>query len=562
MEQSIILSYNTLLETTFEYLKHIPITKWMILMTILNDMILTLIQSDILVRISNGNFSLLSVYLILHMVNPLCNYLLISPLTVTIVNNIRRKFVSDNYYRYNNLSFDSKVIKNYSSFEQVLTPAENSIRMMVDWGFPNVVSLVSCIMGLIWTFYQKNMLTLLFGVTIFFVPCYHFMIKSFQESYTNIHKSLRKARHRIMAKLQLDGISYQYKEYTPEYMIKSTNKVIDNDLEIESSWNRVSGTTTMTIEVTCVGIIWFCSNNVQDFMLFVIVLKQLSNAVQQANTFFTNYNRMKNDFDNYNEFWDGTSELGEPVKLDIKAQPHIEILKVSINRGDYNIGLCPDFGKFTIRPGQKILIDGPSGHGKSSFVKALFGLVTESQIELSFGQGKNFYHQVSDYFQEIKGVMPISKVSIQDIFKGESNFDTIEKYLQLAWSSDEYQRIYNQLSETKKMEEDSCFINVRHPFENEIGNKLSGGQTSRMILWQRGYDANINNKQIIVLDEPCPDVDFDTYIETITKFFNRYQDKLIIMIGHLCDCKRKALNADDLFDTELWIEKGEIKRRK
>ena len=135
---------------------------------------------------------------------------------------------------------------------------------------------------------------------------------------------------------------------------------------------------------------------------------------------------MKNDFDNYNEFWDGTSELGEPVKLDIKAQSHIEILKVSINRGDYNIGLCPDFGKFTIRPGQKILIEGPSGHGKSSFVKALFGLVTESQIELSFGQGKNFYHQVSDYFQEIKGVMPISKVSIQDIFKGESNFDTIE----------------------------------------------------------------------------------------------------------------------------------------
>ena len=33
------------------------------------------------------------------------------------------------------------------------------------------------------------------------------------------------------------------------------------------------------------------------------------------------------------------------------------------------------------------------------------------------------------------------------------------------------------------------------------------------------------------------------------------------MIGHLCDCKRKALNYDSLFDMELWINKGIIYRR-
>jgi len=76
----------------------------------------------------------------------------------------------------------------------------------------------------------------------------------------------------------------------------------------------------------------------------------------------------------------------------------------------------------------------------------------------------------------------------------------------------------------------------------EISEKISGGQKSRLILTLRGYETDIKNKGIIVLDEPCPDVDHDTYIEVMNTFFNHYNKCTIIMIGHLCMCKKASLN--------------------
>lgn len=571
----------SLFETCIYYLKQIHHTKYMIMLTILNDMVLTILMSDLLVRISNGSFNLVPFYLFGLVIGPILDGFLISPLTTHIVNHVRMNFIADSMHKYDSLSFDSKALKNYASFEQALNPAEQSIRMMIDWGLPNIISLFSSICGLIWTFYQKSLLELLMVLVVILSVCYYFVIRKLQNNFTSIHKKLRKIRHKIYAKMQLDGLSFQYKEYKPDHMIKSTNIVCQNDITIEQTWTRISSLTNVMIELMCACFIYISCHNISDFMLLSFVLKQLNNSISHANNFFTSYNRMKNDFDNYIDYWKNTELLNEPTKLDISSQDHIEIKNINIKRSDYLITMAPDFcfrkismdniyQPFIIKSGMKILIYGPSGHGKSSFVKALFGLASNSIVELSYGEGKNFYHQVSDYFQEIKGVMPISKVTIQDIFKGETDMDVIKKYLLKAWSQEEHERICKQLTNQNDKNKsndsnDKVIIDIekpKEPYKKKIGNRLSGGQTSRMILWQRGYDADINNKKIIILDEPCPDVDFDTYIKTINDFFQTYNDKLIIMIGHLCDCKRRSMNADKLFDMELCVEDGLIHRRK
>ena len=91
-----------------------------------------------------------------------------------------------------------------------------------------------------------------------------------------------------------------------------------------------------------------------------------------------------------------------------------------------------------------------------------------------------------------------------------------------------------------------------------INEKLSGGQKSRLILWTRGYNVDQNHKEIIILDEPCPDVDFDGYVDNLKRFYKKYQHCAILLIGHLCDCKRKSLEIN--FNLELWIEDGIIKK--
>ena len=75
-------------------------------------------------------------------------------------------------------------------------------------------------------------------------------------------------------------------------------------------------------------------------------------------------------------------------------------------------------------------------------------------------------------------------------------------------------------------------------------------------MWTRGYNVDILNKEIIILDEPCPDVDFDGYIDNLKRFYNKYKHCTIFLVGHLCDCKRNSLAIH--FDTELWIENGFI----
>lgn len=84
-----------------------------------------------------------------------------------------------------------------------------------------------------------------------------------------------------------------------------------------------------------------------------------------------------------------------------------------------------------IGPGMKMLWYGPTGHGKSTLRKALFGLI-DSKIQFSWGKPKNFYHLVADYFQEIKEKTPSSKTSIRDFFKGEESNSVIEEYLRFV----------------------------------------------------------------------------------------------------------------------------------
>jgi ABC-type dipeptide/oligopeptide/nickel transport system ATPase subunit len=546
--------------------------KYFIIITMLNGIAIRLIISELIIRLSSSesNFWLLKYYLGILVLSPIIGDFITPPLITNIVSNIQFSFVKDSLERYNRLSFDSKISRSYSSFEQILNPASWALRGLIDWGVPNLVSLMSSLFCVWWTFYNKQMLTELFIVIGFFAIIYKFVIRRIELSYTAIHKKNRKIRHQITARIQLNGIGFQYKEITPEFMIGMHQTIFTNDNMIEMAWSKVSGITNFLSQLSSAIIIWICCKNYSDFMLFAYVLIQFSSSIIQANHFITQFNRLKNDFENFVDFWKGSEEINEPKKLYIESQSQIQIKSVDIKRNDYSIHLNPIFRDFSIRQGMKILIEGPSGHGKSSFVKSLFGLVSGSKVDLSFGEGKNYYHQVSDYFQEIKGVMPITKVSIQDIFKGETNFVKIREYLINAWGDEEHQRICDSLlsSSTSDSDDESTeliktrtYITV-HPYQVEIKGKLSGGQISRMILWQRGFDADTNSKSIIILDEPIPDVDFSNYIDNLQRFYTKYQHKLIIMIGHLCECKRIALNADQFFDMELWIENGLINRRR
>ncbi|MBA3751067.1 MAG: ATP-binding cassette domain-containing protein, partial [Nitrosopumilus sp.] len=231
---------------------------------------------------------------------------------------------------------------------------------------------------------------------------------------------------------------------------------------------------------------------------------------------------------------------------------------VHVERGDaFKLRLASKCGKISLANGQKIYIEGPTGGGKSTFVKAILGLIPGA--DMNIGKPENYYHYVADYFQEIKEKMPSSKISIRNYFKDETNDKTIDKYLLRVFSKMELNSIKEVLiSQKDDLEIVNIEQHVKNAYDMEINEKISGGQKSRLILTLRGYEADMKNKGIIVLDEPCPDVDHDTYTEIMNKFFHNYDHCTIIMIGHLCACKKAALEIE--WTQEFCVRDGLISR--
>lgn len=317
----------------------------------------------------------------------------------------------------------------------------------------------------------------------------------------------------------LNLIPFQYREYDCEYIIKQSQQAKAIGTELFKEWSSIAALTNTGNQLVSVLVCYFVSDNISSFMLVMMTMQRLNGAVTNMMHFLTRYNTLYNDYNDLEEFWKDAEFKDQPKKM----IPHkgLKVIDVNIRRGNFRlkmIGLRP-----SLAPGQKIYIEGKTGGGKSTLLKALFGHI--SGVKLNVGKPENYYHHVADYFQEIKEKFSSGSVSIRDYFKGEAKDVIIKKYLLRVFTRRELKKIMKNIG----------------GYDALINEKLSGGEKSRVLLTLRGYEATVKNKGIIVLDEPCPDVDEDTYVEIMNRFFDDYADRTIIMIGHLCKCKKERL---------------------
>lgn len=555
----------SLIKEAFNYLKDESLTKYLLLFILLR-LLLNVMVSYIMVLISDGRFNLIVYYMLFSYIQKMFDPLIIQPIIIRLTNSIHTKFYKKYTYQYNQLTYECKNLKMHSQFIMYVCDGYHSITSVIDWGLFESINLISAFISVIITFSKKNLIKHLFFFLIIYNLFYFTVIKKKQEQCSKIQKEYRNKRSQNNAKEYLYSIPFQYKEISPDFMINIKEDTLKSDLGVSFSWNQLLIINDTMIEFLSSMLIYVCSNNIMTFMLIIISMNKLSGAIQGLSSFITSYQRIKNDFNNFKEFWEKDLEF-EKDFIELSINDHcVEIGKIEISRGDnYTITKDPSFGPFKLVLGMKILIQGPSGHGKSSFLKGIFGLIKTSNIDFSYGSGIQYYHSVSDYFQEIKERMPSSKVSLRDYFKGETNNKLIKEYLLQAWSEEEYERIIDSIRGEKDVgsnKDTDLLIRIDtdhvHEYDLLINEKLSGGQKSRLILWTRGYNVDTSHKEIIILDEPCPDVDFDGYIDNLKRFYKKYNHCTIFLIGHLCDCKRKSL--DIKFDTELWIEDGIIKK--
>ena len=213
---------------------------------------------------------------------------------------------------------------------------------------------------------------------------------------------------------------------------------------------------------------------------------------------------------------------------------------IVINNLSYKIGtkyLLKDIN-LIIPQGEKLLLTGSSGVGKSTLVKMLLRYIEVDYKKISIaGIDINHYH------------LENIRTNITYITNNEYIFtDTIENNIKLF---KDYK--YEEIKEVCKIcLVDEILIKKRVGLETlleENGFNLSNGERQRIILAR----AILRKSSIYIFDEALSGIDIEKERRILENIFKYLKDKTIIVISH-------RFNNKKLFDRNLRIENGTIKQ--
>lgn len=199
-------------------------------------------------------------------------------------------------------------------------------------------------------------------------------------------------------------------------------------------------------------------------------------------------------------------------KSTFSARPHISLKNASVSYGNF-LALKNISGAF--KPGSLTAVVGPNGSGKTTLIKAIQGLVP-------LKKGNIFYHN----FKPIDIAYLPQKNNLDHTFPLE-----VQEVVAMGlWQETGF---YDSINKNHKEA-------ISHAL-NKVGlnglayqalETLSGGQFQRMLLAR----LILQNKPIIILDEPFTSVDQTTYHVLIKQIIEWHQEgRLVIVVLHELD---------------------------
>ena len=194
-----------------------------------------------------------------------------------------------------------------------------------------------------------------------------------------------------------------------------------------------------------------------------------------------------------------------------------------------------------VKLGEKILIQGASGEGKTTLIDILSGLITPNSGKLKI-DGQIINKKKIEKYQKNISLIP------QDIFIAEQSF---LQNIALGFSPDNIE--FKKVQWCAKIAEIDEFIMRTSKKYNSIithdGSNLSGGQKQRIGIARGLY----KNSDIIIFDESTNSLD-EKIEKKIFSNFNKYlKNKIIIFISH----DKKNIR---FFNKIFTIMNGKLKR--
>ncbi len=463
-------------------------------------------------------------------------------LVIRIAYDAQRSYELAEFMRYDKLSFEAKKIINSHLFWSVMSKSGIAVYDIRAWGMGAFVDISAAIVVLIYTFIASELYVEISAMTLIYLLVWFLILRPWQQRFTIVESLLKNIMNESSVKLALNLYPFQYHERSPSYMAAVRRRESDSSEQIDIGWQRIiSASGFVTKAITFGNMLGSPSK----FMLLALVLVQLDYVVRYCMNVIMRYMKMKLDIVKYNETMRGAEVRDREVEK-LALSPNLRITGCKIVKAGFSVYFDHSIDYLPFYPGIRILIQGASGHGKTTFVDGLCGKI--DGVTFNHGSPPNYYHLVADMFQNIREKMPSSSVTIRDYFKDEEDDLLIAKCMGVVFMADELEFIKNMFASSS-----SASLGW---LDTEINERFSGGMKSRLCAATRIYEIEKYNKQIFIMDEIEQGSDYENTSYMMTNIFNGYKHLSIVMITHMYPAQLSDMGLH--FDLKLNIKHGRI----
>jgi len=447
----------------------------------------------------------------LSLLQPLMQYWLFGRVLTKINSRIISVFWRCHLEEYDHITMKDKNSFTIKDLQNKLRGFEFSLIYWLDNGFPSVVGLLTMTYMALYTFYKNSSWILFIALVIGNCIIYFLVKKKLDNCMLKEYRSGQKRRDVIDKIIDITLPKFEWRSRSVDHIMS----LIDEYRTIRENHDydhmKQQGFNSLLPQLTISLIILIVSENLVALItvttLFMNVLVSLFWLFNLSVKFEDDYIRIREMFDKT------TKETHLPM---LPFDKVIEVTNYNITKEEFSLVMK---GSLVLYPGKRILIRGASGEGKSTFIKALFGL--EHGATLSHGLPGNYFGHVVQMYQSIKENFPVSNLTIRQVFDNEPNDLLIEYCLGLSCSGKWIDRKKNKIS---------------WPMTNYLDEKIddiSGGEKTRLAIAMLLNELIKTNKSILLLDEPEQGSDPPVAYQMIQTIINAFPDRMIIVISHL-----------------------------
>lgn len=447
-----------------------------------------------------------------------------------IASALQSIFLRCGIKHYASLSKPSRLSNPAYNFMKFLQEASWSINHLIEWGIYAMGSMVgqsvsAGILLFVFDLEWIDYIILPIAIAIAF-----FAIQKLQKNLTERQEISREIGEKTTDLEQLKAIGLQNGDIGADEIINFLlNQIHYDNYFVRPLYNYIGSTLDITLELVALAYAIYLPTD-RAFVAKLVLIRTISSALNSVTHFLSQYNRYCNQYLKYRKHFDKELSYDEHREQLSLPEQGLEITNISIRRGDnYSI----EGENIAIELGKHILIQGPSGAGKTSFVDAIRGFI--SGITLSTGVPGNYSHHIYMHAQSCASSVQLTSVSLANLFDttNPSDFERIRELLEIVFSESELTRILENISKEQ-------------PFQTNIDGKLSGGQQARIFISLTLWNIEKYSSKIVIFDEIESALDSGNRVSVLKKLYAYLNVRNIttIWITHMCQCELSKCGID------------------